>query len=130
MPIYESCCTQSECLLLGKVIEHYYPKTTDNMVSCAACGQETKRMISRFGVVFTGPITTRYNDKKAENPHIEGHWAWEKRTPDGVPKQTWIETWQQRKEYMKREGLTEVGPVEGGSDGKLSSSQGLPGCWV
>jgi len=54
----------------------------------------------------------------------------EKKTADGKPRQRFIETWQDRKEYMKQEGLSDVGPMDAASDGKKSSSQGLPGCWV
>lgn len=94
-------------------------------------------MISRFGVVFTGTITSRYNDSKREKPHMEGHYVWERKTADGrkldQPRQRFIETWQDRKQYMKQEGLRDdIGVIDAPSDGKGSTNNGcgMPGAWV
>lgn len=130
MPLRETMCPNKDCASYGIPVEHYYPRTDTPLQACEACGGETRQLVSRFGVVFTGPITAKYNDSKGENPYMEGHWVTEKKTPDGVHRQRFIETWQQRKEFMKQEGLTDVGPMDGASDGKKSSSQGLPGCWI
>jgi hypothetical protein len=88
-------------------------------------------MISTFNVVFTGPITSRYNDKNLEGSHLEGYWVTEKNTPDGKERQRHIETWQDRREWMKQEGLEDAMGAPGGisSDGKSFNSRGLPGTW-
>lgn len=87
------------------------------------------RLISAFKVVFSGPITAKYNDKKLEGAHQEGHWLWCKNTTDGKPRREWVDTWQKRKELMKQEGLEEAGPLAVSSDGKRATGTGMPGCW-
>jgi|WetSurMetagenome_2_1015567.scaffolds.fasta_scaffold742858_2 hypothetical protein len=94
-----------------------------------------QRVVSAFQVVFTGPITKRYNDPKSENPDQEGHWAFRKRSSvSGNPEAVFIETWQDRREFMKQEGLVgyeDVGPIDSSPDGKWSSTRtGKPGTWI
>lgn len=133
MPIYETACSNKTCDKHGVPVEHYYRTSGEPLYPCENCGGETRLLISQFAVVFTGPITARYNDKKKERPDLESHWVWEKKTPDGKPRQRYIETWQQRKEYMKQEGLRDdIGVIDAPSDGKGSGNNGcgMPGAWV
>jgi hypothetical protein len=93
-------------------------------------------MISTFGIVFTGAITKKYNDPRADNAHEEGHWTYATRNDDGskcAPKPVFISTFQEQAEHCKRERVMnprEIGPVEVSSDGKKFSSVGLPGCEI
>lgn len=130
MPIYESYCAACQ-----RTKEWYAPLSTSPDPACELCHGPTTRLISGFNVVFTGPLTARYNDPQAENPHQEGFWAHRvKSSSSGQPEPCFIETWQQRKQYLKDEGLVggeEVGPVDGTGDGKWSTTRtGRPGTWV
>lgn len=135
MPIFEYCCKNEACEDYAHAHEHYVATSDKPDPNCDSCGLPTGRMISTFGVVFTGPITKRYNDPNADNAHMESHWVWETKGPGGEkikPRPLLIEDFQQQREYAKREGLVnpkDVGPMEVGSDGKSFSSRGMPGCW-
>lgn len=130
MPIYESVCADCETSS-----EWYAPRFDSSDPQCFVCGKPMKRLISSFSVVFTGPMTARYNDPKSENPHEEGHWAFRKRSSlSGNPEPVFLETWQDRKEFMKAEGLVgyeDVGPVDTSPDGRWSNARtGKPGTWI
>jgi predicted nucleic acid-binding Zn ribbon protein len=133
MPIYESWCTNEKCTKYQDPVERYYPRSDTPLKPCEACGSESRRLLSRFGIVFTGVLSgTKYKEKGMDDYGQDGHWVWTKKTPDGKPKPVFIETFDQQRDFCKQEGLVnpkDIGPVEGGSDGKKSSSQGLPGCW-
>jgi predicted nucleic acid-binding Zn ribbon protein len=129
MPIKEHSCKSPDCREYGKVVEHFF-HTSDPEPSCPACGAGMALMISRFGVVFTGPISSRYNDRKLEYAHREGVWMTEKNTPDGKEKLTYVTDWSERKRIMKQEGLVDAGCADISSDGRKFSSQGMPGAWV
>jgi hypothetical protein len=90
---------------------------------------------SAFQVVFTGPITARYNDRTKENAHEEGHWAYRKNTLSGKPEPCFIDTFEAQREFVKSEGLAnpkEFGNnFEVGDDGKtVKNSCGMPGCEI
>jgi predicted nucleic acid-binding Zn ribbon protein len=127
MPIFEHICYRLDCSRNSVVVEGYF-RRSDPMPTCPGCGNEMSRLVSGFAVTFAGPITARYNDKKLEYAHQEGHWLWCKKGPGG-PRREWVDTWQRRKELMKQEGLEDAGPLEGSSDGRKASGVGMPGCW-
>lgn len=85
-------------------------------------------------MVFTGDLTSKkYKDPKSEGYREGGHWAVDKSGVDGNPRHVYIETFQQQKEFCKRNGLVnpkDIGPMDAASDGKKSSSTGLPGAWI
>jgi hypothetical protein len=138
MPIYELACGNESCPEYARVFEKYY-STSDKPDPVCACGQQTRRLISSFSVVFSGPITRKYL-----NPKIEGydrmadgtHWQFETRGPDGQkcdPRPVKIETFQQQREFAKRNGLVDpssIGECEVHSDGKGVSTRGMPGAWI
>lgn len=122
MPLFEFGCPSCET-----VEEHYLPLASSADPNCERCGAATKRMISRFGIVFTGPITSKYNDKTLDGGHLEGHYAY---TRDSKP--VWIDSFQAQKEFCKQNGFInpkDIGPAEVSADGKSVSTRGLPGSW-
>ncbi len=132
MPMFEFMCQTPGCIHAGFVVEKYLSHWNNLDPQCPECKATAQRLMSGFAIPLCGVITQRYNDKKLEGAHQEGHFAWRKNTPDGNPKLEFIETFQQQREFAKAEGLispTDMGPVEIGADGKSSSSRGLPGCW-
>lgn len=136
MPIYEERCQNRECRRAGYQKEHYVPHYTEVTDACPHCGRPMARMASRFGVVFTGPITAKYNDPKAENPHQEGHWAYRVRSSStGHPEPVFIESFEQQRAFCKEEGLVnpkDVPNLDASPDGKLATNAGcgMPGAWV
>jgi putative FmdB family regulatory protein len=128
MPIYEMLC--NTC---GDVVEKIQSFSAPDP-ACEVCGSQRKKCISSFGIVGTGLLSAKYNDKNKEFAHQEGHWA--KATDPKTGKRTvpvFIETFQQQRDYCKSEGFYnpgEIGQVEmTGNDGKSFSSRGLPGAW-
>jgi len=134
MPIYDHVCETNGCPQKGRVEEHFFHSSSSPTPNCPSCGEQQRRLIGRFTMPFCGAITARYNDPKLEGAHMDGHWVYRRNTPDGKVQPEFIETWQQRKEFMKAEGLTgyeERGPVDVTPEGKHSSSRtGKPGTWV
>lgn len=122
------------CLKCGATQERYVPRFTTPNPPCEdpACGGETAKLVSGFAIIFTGPLTAKYNDRTLEGAHQEGHWATALRTPDGKPKAVWIDSFQAQREFCRAEGL--VNPkdlpshAEATSDKKLSG-RGMPGAW-
>lgn len=133
MPVYESYC--EDC----KRVEEWYAKhfvDIDQNPFCAVCGAPMRRVASAFSVVFTGPITKKYNDNmRADNYNQEGHWAYRvKSSKSGNPEPVYIETFQQQKEFCREEGLVnpkDLPNMEADSEGKFRSNAGvgMPGCW-
>jgi len=128
MPIYEY-----ECQQCGAAMERYVPRFSSPNPDC--CGVSMERVPSAFRVVWTGAITgSKYSDQKKENAHLDGHWAWKKKTASGNPEAVFIDTWQKQKEFCKSEGLVNPSEMpanpEFGSDGKSMSSRGMPGSWI
>ena len=134
MPIYDFICNTSECRLRGVRVEHYLSRRDNVDPPCGECGIPAQRQIGCPNIVFTGIISARYNDPSLPNAHVEGHWCVERNTPDGKPKPVFIETFQDQREYCKREKL--INPSDAprdlgiNEDGTKTSSQGLPGSWV
>lgn len=131
MPIFESQCEHEWCPLFGYPVEHYYPRSDSRMSICACCGFETVKLASAFNVVFTGPITARYNDRGKEGAHLDGHWAWEKGA-DGKSHPTFIDSWDAQKSYCKRNGLANPREMPANfdvaEDGRtVLNTRGLPG---
>jgi hypothetical protein len=87
--------------------------------------------MSAFNVVFTGAITKKYWSRKAEPLKGDGFWTYRTKTESGQPEPVYIETWQQRKDFMKSEGYIgyeDVGPQRPGSDGKWTKGRSaMPG---
>lgn len=133
MPLYESACASNVCVEFARPVEWRASTWETPDPSCVECGGPTKRMISQFGIVFTGPLTAKYNDPKADNAHQEGHYAWRtKNTKDGKPEMVWIDSFDAQREHCRSEGLVnpkDLGPGEVGGDGKTLSTRGMPGCW-
>ncbi len=136
MPVYERTCRDSSCTEYGRIVEYYTPRFTKEDPPCAVCAGPSARIISRFGIIWTGSITARYNDKRAENPEKDGgHWAWRRRSSiSGQPEPVFISDFSQQKDFCKQEGL--VNPrdlptnAEPSSDGTQLQSRGMPGAWV
>ena len=118
MPIFESGC--EECELITEWMGHF----DADEPFCPECGKQMRRLPSKFRVVWTGPLSSKYNDSKLPGAHLEGHWAYKLRnTRDGKPEKVWIDTWQKRKEYMKSEGLVgieDTGRIEPRDTGKFA----------
>jgi predicted nucleic acid-binding Zn ribbon protein len=136
MPIREFACETETCPEHGVVRENYF-RNSDPDPTCEACGAVKKARISRFGIVWTGPLTTRYNDPKLESAHREGHWAYRRNTPSGKPEPVFISTPQESREFARSEGL--VSPFDSNApplnmeisgDGKSATTCGQPGAWV
>ncbi len=137
MPIFESACILRECAAAERPVEHFYFHSSDPMLPCESCGGPTIKLISTFGIVFTGEITRKYLDRESEggNKADGGHWVWEKRnTPDGKPKAKYITTWQEQREYARSEGVAvpsdlpkHFTPKEGGQG--EANTCGMPGSW-
>lgn len=133
MPIFESACQQC-----GSVQEFYAPHSDSPDPSCT-CGGETKRLISTFGVVFTGPLSaSKYNrdvqggDPKARFQDEQVVWR-TKSSKTGVPERCVLTTWEDRKRFMKDEGLIgieDLGDLQATSDGKVGSGVGMRGQWA
>lgn len=136
MPLFESTCFTIGCSLRDVPVEHYYKNSTEPMQPCESCGCGTLKVeFSRFGIVFTGVITAKYNDREKDGAHRDGHWGFDK-GPDGkTTTPCRIETWQDQKDYCKRNGL--MNPKDMGrnynvaKDGRtVESPMGLPGVEV
>ena len=104
-------------------------------VQCETCGKPMEIALYPISVVFTGVITARYNDKKLENAHQEGHWAWDKDPVTGKSTPTFIETFDDQRAFCKRNKL--INPKDApnnfqvAEDGRtIESTRGLPGSWV
>lgn len=132
MPLFESKCTNERCRLYGIEIEHYYHNAAQPMNPCKRCGGPTQKIeASRFGIVFTGVISARYNDRDKEGANREGHWAFEK-DPAGKTKPVFLETWQDQKEFCARNKLANPKEMPANytvaEDGKtVLNTRGLPG---
>ena len=101
---------------------------------CPVCLGPRTELASRFGVIFTGPITARYNDPKRENAHMDGFWAYRKRTSlSGQPEPVFLSTFDEMRAFNKAEGLASPGEVPTNStitaDGRRIVSDGMPGQW-
>lgn len=133
MPLYEDVCFRPECPVYDQAVERYYSTSSTPQKPCIECGGPTERLMSRFGVVWTGPITAKYNDKESKGAHKEGHWAFRKKSSlSGKPEPVFIETFQQQREFCKAEGL--VNPTQAPrnlvvkEDGRtLANTRGMPG---
>lgn len=130
MPLFESIC--GKC---GEMREYYVPHWYSPDPEC--CGEQTKRLVSEFGVVFTGVLSaSKYNDPKLERAHQGPHWGWRRRSSkSGKPEPVYIETFEDQKKFCKEEGLVnpkDIGNIEATSDGKFNSStgRGTRGQWV
>jgi hypothetical protein len=95
-----------------------------------------KQLISRFGIVWTGPLS-KYNDptKEAHNQCEDGHYVYRVRSSrSGYPERVRITSIAEQKEYCREEGLlmpSDSSPnADVSEDGRRLSSQGLPGCWI
>lgn len=139
MPILEHACVTESCGQYSRPVEHYFHHAPEQNPACEACGGPTVLMISRFGIVWTGDITPRYNDRDADKDpakaHETGFWAWRtKSSVSGKPEPVRITTWQEHREFARAEGLSFAGElprnIQISEDGKRLNSQGMPGSWV
>lgn len=130
MPVREYLCPR--CQTIG---EEWRRHMDDPPTPCPDCGGEREELASRFGIVFTGQITAKYNDPKREAAHREGFWTYRKKTSiSGQPEPVKIETWDQLRAFNKAEGLAAPGEVPTNStvsaDGRRIESRGMPGQWT
>jgi hypothetical protein len=135
MPLWDLYCEPCDRITRDWFIGH---SPADNEIPVCTCGQQMKRLIGQFAVVFTGSVTQKkYLDPKSEDydkvGDSHGYWQYRKKnTKDGHPEPVFIQTFQDEREYAKSEGLippSQLGPIEVNSDGKSVSSRGLPGTW-
>lgn len=135
MPIYEYACL-GNCPSYGEVTEEYFHSRDHEAPICEQCGGRKEKLVSQFAVVFTGPLSAKYNDPKLEGAHKEGHWGWRRKSARDFdkPEPVWLDSWEKRKRFMAEEhliGYEDVGPVEGTRDGKWSRTRtGMPGTWI
>ena len=134
MPLIESSCQSPGCAAHGKPIEHFLWHWDSPLPVCESCGGPTKREMSTFAVVFTGALTARYNDKRLENSHQDGHVAWE-RDATGKPHPVHIETFDQQRDFCKRNHLMNPKDAptncEVSEDGRtVLNTRGLPGSYI
>ena len=128
----ESSCTSPGCPAHGHPIEHFLWHWDSPLPACESCGGPTKREMSTFAVVFTGAITARYNDKRLENAHQDGHVAWERDPITNKPRPVHITTWSEQKEFCQRNHLANPREMPKNrlisEDGKTElNTRGLPG---
>jgi hypothetical protein len=102
---------------------------------CRGCMEPMRSRIYAPSVVFTGAITARYNNQTAENPHQDGHIAWERDPVTRKCHPVEIKTFDDQRAYCARNHL--ANPKEFGNnysvaaDGrKVENSVGMPGCEV
>lgn len=133
VPIYESWCVQ--CHSIKEWYAKHFTEVTENPF--CDCGEPMVRVASRFGVVFTGAITTKYNDNRtASNANQEGHWAYRiKSSKSGHPEPVWIDSFAAQRDFCREEKLVnpkDLPNMEADSEGKFRSNAGvgLPGCWT
>lgn len=129
MPVHEFMC--ESC---GTVEEHFYHVTPAEDPPCPVCLGPRIRLASAFKVVFTGPLTARYNDPKREGAHMEGFWDYRVRSSvSGNPEPVYLSTWDELREFRKSEHLSMPGDVPTqatmSADGRKISSAGMPGSW-
>lgn len=135
MPLRESACQNHICVLYGDPVEWLeHPRGLEDP-PCILCGEKTRRVWSSFGIVFTGALTARYNEPDRDNAHVEGHWAYPRRTDDGkTPSPVWIDTWQKQREFCKENNFyrpDETGTfAEISDDGRNLTGRGCKGQWV
>lgn len=119
MPIREFLCATPTCPGSREVFERFFHPSEDPVNNgwqpiCWECAQPLICCASRFGVVFSGPLTAKYNDPKRAGAHREGHWVWERNGPDGQPlahpRPRFLSTFDEQRQYCKQEGL--VNPKE------------------
>ena len=130
MPVYEVWCP--EC---NREEEYFSHVRTDEDPPCPGCGGWRQRRVSSFKVVFSGPLTARYNDPKREGAQMEGFWDYRVRSSvSGQPEPVFLETWDQLREFRKAEQLSMPGDVPANAtisrDGRTISSAGMPGQWA
>lgn len=132
MPLYEHACVDRGCPLHGVPVEHYFRSMDSLNPRCEACQGATERLMSLSNVVFTGPITARYNDRGKERAHQEGHWAYEKDPITKKQRAVRIETFDDQRAFCKRNNLANPKEMprnfEIGGDGKaVLNTRGMPG---
>jgi len=110
MPLYELRCTNPECPHRRVKVERFLPRYESPNPSCMGCGWATERAVSDFAVVFTGPISARYNDPSLEGAHQEGFWQYRiKSSVSGKPEPVFIDTWDKEREWRRMEGIPDPG---------------------
>jgi putative FmdB family regulatory protein len=129
MPLHEFSCEYCD-----SVEERFFHVSPTEEPPCPTCGGPRVRLASAFKVVFTGPLTARYNDPKKENAHMEGFWDYRVRSStSGHPEAVFLDSWQALREFRKSESLSMPGdaPVNAtmSADGRTISSAGMPGAW-
>ena len=129
MPLHEFLCPSCK-----SVEELFFHRSPDEDPPCPVCLGPRTRLASRFAVVFTGPLTARYNDPKKENAHMEGFWDYRVRSSvSGVPEPVFISDWAELRAFRKAEQLSMPGDVPTNAtmsaDGRTISSTGMPGNW-
>jgi len=120
MPIYESACATRDCAEFGVVNEWLARSADSPELDCVSCGKPMERRVSRFGVIWTGPITSRYLQKGMEGENGDGsHWMYRtKGTKSGKPEPVLITTFQEQRDFAKAEGL---GLPQDTSPGRISA---------
>lgn len=124
-----------KCRACGNFDEdRYLPKWNSPDPLCPVCGGEQEQLVGRFGVVFSGPLSAKYMDSKREYAHLEGYWAYKRKSSiSGHPEPVFIDSWQAARDFNKAEGLSAPGEVPKNStisaDGKRILSDGFPGQW-
>ena len=111
--------------------------TADEELHCE-CGGVLELAIYPLRTLWVGEISANYLDPSKEGGHKKtgAHWVWEKGDKPGKgAKPTLITTWQDQREYCKRNGLAVPSSVgnhyEVEEDGKtVKNSMGMPGCEV
>jgi predicted nucleic acid-binding Zn ribbon protein len=135
MPLWDLYCEPCDRIQKDWFVGH---APADEEVPVCTCGQQMKRLIGQFAVVFTGSVT----QKKYLNPKCEdyektaasdGYFAYRTRnTISGKPEPVRITTVAEERAFAKEQGLvapSDCGNWEVCSDGKTLSTRGMPGSW-
>jgi putative FmdB family regulatory protein len=113
LPIFEFDC--KSCRLVQEIL---LSRWDDPDPACQECGGETRRLLPKINVVFTGVISsTKYHSDRDTRPCMDGHFAWRvksTRNPDGSPEQVRVTTFDEQRAFCEAESL--VNPKELGSE--------------
>lgn len=135
LPLIEGQCRDRDCPAHPYRQEHFYHHIDSPLNGCDCCGGPTDRLVSTFGIVWTGEITQRYREKGIEGYYApDGMDVWERKTPDGKPRHRHLNTWSEVRQHCKSEGLHDPRSIgkncEVSSDGRSASWRGMPGSEV
>ena len=87
-------------------MDDFYRHYDDPAKPCESCGLQTVKVPSTFSSPFMGELSRKYVDRSLDDGHRQdlSHWVFEK-GPDGKTTSSLITTFQEQRDYCKRNGL-------------------------